>query len=360
MSESYTDTMLYLFLAVSVLAAVANNMLLHLPILKRCRVNEFAFNGGVAAVWIVLLLAFNGGLHGYSSDTFLYGALYGIVLAGFLFCKMQAFANGPIHFTSLIGSSSFILTTVFNAVYWKEAVSPWQIAGIVLMLAAVFLITYRPRRENTEQKQKLTWKWKIYAAFFFLFSALTGIIFRFHQAADTARTDEMMIFASAVVIALLAILGSGAALFGRRRRPAAENIPAEENASAAESTPVAESTPAEENASAAEQQSAVQPSDGGTAAAESGVMPVKKRVLAAGALTLACGVAGCVYNRLNIYLSGAMANAVFFPLFNGGNIILSTLAGWLLFRETLSKMQIVGIACGMAAVVLVSNFFGLF
>lgn len=341
MSESYTDTMLYLFLAVSVLAAVANNMLLHLPILKRCRVNEFAFNGGVAAVWIVLLLAFNGGLHGYSSDTFLYGALYGIVLAGFLFCKMQAFANGPIHFTSLIGSSSFILTTVFNAVYWKEAVSPWQIAGIVLMLAAVFLITYRPRRENTEQKQKLTWKWKIYAAFFFLFSALTGIIFRFHQAADAARTDEMMIFASAVVIALLAILGSGAALFGRRRRAAAENIPAEENASAAE------------------QQSAVQPSDGGTVAAGSAVLPVKKRLLAAGALTLACRVAGCVYNRLNIYLSGAMANAVFFPLFNGGNIILSTLAGWLLFRETLSKMQIVGIACGMAAVVLVSNFFGL-
>lgn len=336
MSESYTDTMLYLFLAVSVLAAVANNMLLHLPILKRCRVNEFAFNGGVAAVWIVLLLAFNGGLHGYSSDTFLYGALYGIVLAGFLFCKMQAFANGPIHFTSLIGSSSFILTTVFNAVYWKEAVSPWQIAGIVLMLAAVFLITYRPRRESTEQKQKLTWKWKIYAAFFFLFSALTGIIFRFHQAADAARTDEMMIFASAVVIALLAILGSGAALFGRRRRPAAESTPA------------------------AEQQSAVQPSDGGTAAAESGVLPVKKRVLAVGALTLACGVAGCVYNRLNIYLSGAMANAVFFPLFNGGNIILSTLAGWLLFREALSKMQMAGIACGMVAVVLVSNFFGLF
>lgn len=354
MSESYTDTMLYLFLAVSVLAAVANNMLLHLPILKRCRVNEFAFNGGVAAVWIVLLLAFNGGLHGYSADTFLYGALYGIVLAGFLFCKMQAFANGPIHFTSLIGSSSFILTTVFNAVYWKEAVSPWQIAGIVLMLAAVFLITYRPRRENAEQKQKLTWKWKIYAAFFFLFSALTGIIFRFHQAADAARTDEMMIFASAVVIALLAILGSGAALFGRRRRPAAESTPAAEN------IPAAESTPAADNTSAAEQQSAVQPSDGGAAAAGSAVLPVKKRVLAAGALTLACGVAGCVYNRLNIYLSGAMANAVFFPLFNGGNIILSTLAGWLLFREALSKMQMAGIACGMVAVVFVSNFFGLF
>ena len=294
------------------------------------------------------------------------------MLAGFLFCKMQAFANGPIHFTSLIGSSSFILTTVFNAVYWKEAVSPWQIAGIVLMLAAVFLITYRPRRESTEQKQKLTWKWKIYAAFFFLFSALTGIIFRFHQAADAARTDEMMIFASAVVIALLAILGSGAALFGRRRRPAAENIPAAESTPAAENVPAeenasaAENIPAEENASAAEstpaaeQQSAVQPSDGGAAAAGSAVLPVKKRVLAAGALTLACGVAGCVYNRLNIYLSGAMANAVFFPLFNGGNIILSTLAGWLLFRETLSKMQIVGIACGMAAVVLVSNFFGLF
>lgn len=318
----YTDGMQYFFLALSVLAAAANNTMLHLPLLKRSKVNEFVFNIGVAAVWIVLLFAVNGGVHGFSSRTALFGLLYGIVLAGFLFCKMQAFANGPVHLTSLVGSSSFILTTVFNAVYWKEKVSGWQIAGILMMLAAVFAITWRPHRAESDKKQKLTGKWAVYAGAFFFFSALTGIIFRFHQAADAVHTDEMMIFASAVVIAFLGILSAGSFLFKRRRRMNAEDC------------------------------------RGGDANARDGI-PVRRRTLALCALTAACGVAGCVYNRLNIYLSGAMANAVFFPLFNGGNIILSSLAGRIFFREKLSGLQIVGIVCGMFAVILVSDCFGL-
>ena len=326
----YTDGMQYFFLALSVLAAAANNTMLHLPLLKRSKVNEFVFNIGVAAVWIVLLFAVNGGVHGFSSRTALFGLLYGIVLAGFLFCKMQAFANGPVHLTSLVGSSSFILTTVFNAVYWKEKVSGWQIAGILMMLAAVFAITWRPHRAESDKKQKLTGKWAVYAGAFFFFSALTGIIFRFHQAADAVHTDEMMIFASAVVIAFLGILSAGSFLFKRRRRMNAEDCRG-----------------GDANAR-----------DGADANARDGI-PVRTRTLALCALTVACGVAGCVYNRLNIYLSGAMANAVFFPLFNGGNIILSSLAGRIFFREKLSGLQIVGIVCGMFAVILVSDCFGL-
>ena len=334
----YTDGMQYFFLALSVLAAAANNTMLHLPLLKRSKVNEFVFNIGVAAVWIVLLFAVNGGVHGFSSRTALFGLLYGIVLAGFLFCKMQAFANGPVHLTSLVGSSSFILTTVFNAVYWKEKVSGWQIAGILTMLAAVFAITWRPHRAESDKKQKLTGKWAVYAGAFFFFSALTGIIFRFHQAADAVHTDEMMIFASAVVIAFLGILSAGSFLFKRRRRMNAEDCRGGD-ANARDG--------GDANAH-----------DGGDANARDGI-PVSRRTLALCALTAACGVAGCVYNRLNIYLSGAMANAVFFPLFNGGNIILSSLAGRIFFREKLSGLQIVGIVCGMFAVILVSDCFGL-
>ena len=334
----YTDGMQYFFLALSVLAAAANNTMLHLPLLKRSKVNEFVFNIGVAAVWIVLLFAVNGGVHGFSPRTALFGLLYGIVLAGFLFCKMQAFANGPVHLTSLVGSSSFILTTVFNAVYWKEKVSGWQIAGILTMLAAVFAITWRPHRAESDKKQKLTGKWAVYAGAFFFFSALTGIIFRFHQAADAVHTDEMMIFASAVVIAFLGILSAGSFLFKRRRRMNAEDCRGGD-ANARDG--------GDANAR-----------DGGDANARDGI-PVRRRTLALCALTAACGVAGCVYNRLNIYLSGAMANAVFFPLFNGGNIILSSLAGRIFFREKLSGLQIVGIVCGMFAVILVSDCFGL-
>ena len=308
--------------------------------------NEFVFNIGVAAVWIVLLFAVNGGVHGFSSRTALFGLLYGIVLAGFLFCKMQAFANGPVHLTSLVGSSSFILTTVFNAVYWKEKVSGWQIAGILMMLAAVFAITWRPHRAESDKKQKLTGKWAVYAGAFFFFSALTGIIFRFHQAADAVHTDEMMIFASAVVIAFLGILSAGSFLFKRRGRMNAENCRGGD-ANARDGGDANARDGGDANAR-----------DGADANARDGI-PVRRRTLALCALTAACGVAGCVYNRLNIYLSGAMANAVFFPLFNGGNIILSSLAGRIFFREKLSGLQIVGIVCGMFAVILVSDCFGL-
>ena len=342
----YTDGMQYFFLTLSVLAAAANNTMLHLPLLKRSKVNEFVFNIGVAAVWIVLLFAVNGGVHGFSSRTALFGLLYGIVLAGFLFCKMQAFANGPVHLTSLVGSSSFILTTVFNAVYWKEKVSGWQIAGILMMLAAVFAITWRPHRAESDKKQKLTGKWAVYAGAFFFFSALTGIIFRFHQAADAVHTDEMMIFASAVVIAFLGILSAGSFLFKRRRRMNAEDCRGGD-ANARDGGDANARDGGDANAR-----------DGGDADARDGI-PVRRRTLALCALTAACGVAGCVYNRLNIYLSGAMANAVFFPLFNGGNIILSSLAGRIFFREKLSGLQIVGIVCGMFAVILVSDCFGL-
>ena len=208
--------------------------------------------------------------------------------------------------------------------------SGWQIAGILMMLAAVFAITWRPHRAESDKKQKLTGKWAVYAGAFFFFSALTGIIFRFHQAADAVHTDEMMIFASAVVIAFLGILSAGSFLFKRRRRMNAEDCRG-----------------GDANAR-----------DGADANARDGI-PVRRRTLALCALTAACGVAGCVYNRLNIYLSGAMANAVFFPLFNGGNIILSSLAGRIFFREKLSGLQIVGIVCGMFAVILVSDCFGL-
>lgn len=338
--------MQYFFLALSVLAAAANNTMLHLPLLKRSKVNEFVFNIGVAAVWIVLLFAVNGGVHGFSPRTALFGLLYGIVLAGFLFCKMQAFANGPVHLTSLVGSSSFILTTVFNAVYWKEKVSGWQIAGILMMLAAVFAITWRPHRAESDKKQKLTGKWAVYAGAFFFFSALTGIIFRFHQAADAVHTDEMMIFASAVVIAFLGILSAGSFLFKRRRRMNAEDCRGGD-VNARDGGDANARDGGDANAR-----------DGADANARDGI-PVRRRTLALCALTAACGVAGCVYNRLNIYLSGAMANAVFFPLFNGGNIILSSLAGRIFFREKLSGLQIVGIVCGMFAVILVSDCFGL-
>ena len=65
---------------------------------------------------------------------------------------------------------------------------------------------------------------------------------------------------------------------------------------------------------------------------------------------LLSGIAGCVYIRLNIPLANLIPSAVFFPVSNGAMVILTTLAGGLLFKERLSGIQKVGIVLGLMAI----------
>ena len=58
------------------------------------------------------------------------------------------------------------------------------------------------------------------------------------------------------------------------------------------------------------------------------------------------GCLSCLYNRLNIYLSGALDAVIFFPAFNGGVIIASTLLGVICLKEKLSRWQTAGIFLG--------------
>ena len=70
------------------------------------------------------------------------------------------------------------------------------------------------------------------------------------------------------------------------------------------------------------------------------------------AMLIVSGVAIALNNIINLYLAGVMDSAVFFPLVNGGGLVLGILAGLIVFREKLTAMQWIGIACGVAATLL--------
>ena len=69
------------------------------------------------------------------------------------------------------------------------------------------------------------------------------------------------------------------------------------------------------------------------------------------------GICVAVNNKLNLFLSGVMDSAVFFPLVNGGGLVLTALAAVLLFRERLSRKQWVGVLVGIVAVIFLCNPF---
>ena len=67
---------------------------------------------------------------------------------------------------------------------------------------------------------------------------------------------------------------------------------------------------------------------------------------------LLSGITGCVYIRLNVSLSAIIPSAIFFPVANGGIVIITTFAGALMFREKLNRTQIAGVIVGLVAIVI--------
>ena len=67
-------------------------------------------------------------------------------------------------------------------------------------------------------------------------------------------------------------------------------------------------------------------------------------------LMLISGVCVAVNNKLNLYLSGVIDSVIFFPVVNGGGLVLTTLASLLIFKERLRAKQWIGILFGIASV----------
>ena len=74
-------------------------------------------------------------------------------------------------------------------------------------------------------------------------------------------------------------------------------------------------------------------------------------------LALFAGIAFGLNNKMTLYLCGIMDSAVFFPVYNVGALLLNTFSGIVIFREKLSKRQIVGIAIGIVSVLCLCNPF---
>ena len=70
---------------------------------------------------------------------------------------------------------------------------------------------------------------------------------------------------------------------------------------------------------------------------------------------IAAGLCLGLHHKMNLYLSGVLPSILFFPIMNGGLILLSSLAGWIVFREKLTRSQIFSLLLGVVAVCLIGN-----
>lgn len=233
-----------------------------------------------------------GGRLELNKSVLVYGTLYAFAQVFFLIFKAKAMSLGPVSLTTLIGNMSLILSTVCGVLIWNERVCAIQIIGIILLIISIIICTYE---KNSEKNNAA---WIFCCVLFFIFAGAVGIIFKFFSKTGE-NINNMMFFSSLIMIALLFPLS----LLGKEK--------------------------------------------GQTKSRYTHTFIIKLVI---------CGIISCLYNRINIYLSGAMDSIIFFPSFNGSVIILSTLFGVILFKEKLKAKQIIGITLGLISILSIGIF----
>ena len=265
----------------------------------------FVFNAVSCLSAAAILLCWGG--FGHSSVfTIVLGMVFGAVTALQGITNIAALQVGPMSYTSVIISFSTLISALSGVMFFDESLGWAQIVGMVLMLASFVLAA---RSDGNEKKANL--KWLFLCLIAFVATGGIGVMQKVHQSSE--YRDELNAFLIIAFVSSAAFCAIFAALLKRR-----------------------------ENRSAYEK--------------EKQNNPIKQAYFMLG-IMLASGVCVAVNNKLNLYLSGVMDSAVFFPIVNGGGLVLTTLAAVLLFKEKLSTKQWIGVVIGIASVVFLCDPF---
>ncbi len=277
----------------SIFFAVANSTLLHARKNHSSQKNDWLFNMLCSGVWIILLLTTNGFTLSLSGGVVFYGILYGTCQMAFLYFKMKALETGDMSVTTLTGNSSMIVSTILGTIIWKESIALLQIVGMLLLFITLILCL------NVSGEGRFEKAWKYYVILFFLCASSVGLIFKFFSKnVGNEYAGDMMIFS-----ALVMTVGNAILCFIRKEHDK--------------------------------------------------VTVSKQEIIFA----LLCGIVSCAYNRLNIYLSGALPSIIFFPILNGAVFIFAVLAGALIFKERVTRRQTIAFSIGGVGMLLISGIF---
>ena len=284
---------MYFLLAVSVFAASFNSVLLNKSGASG-KDTVFKFNFLCSIVWCILLFLANGCTLHINFQVVLWGVLYGIAQICFLVFKTLSMSTGSVSVTTLIGNSSLLISIFVSLALWKEKVSVTDIVALLFLCLAIFLCTYK------KSDKQCTGGWKYYVFFFFVFAASVGLIFKgFGKVVNLKYCGDMMLLSAMVMT--LGNLVVGCFTGGK-------------------------------------------------------LVAGKQNLKAFLLFALGSGILSCLYNRLNIYLAGSVDAIIFFPCFNGGVVLLSTLLSVAFLKEKLFTVQKIGLIIGVISICVIGIF----
>ena len=261
----------------------------------------FCFNA-ISTLMAGAMLFFWGGIDKISTYTILLGIVFGILTALQGITNLLAIETGPLSYTTVIISCSTVISALSGAMFFRETLTWAHTIGIVLMLFNFALAT---DYGGTQKKANL--KWILYCSAAFLSTGFIGVMQKIHQ--NSPYKDQLNLFLVVAFGVSALFCGVFAIFLLRKNKARTENTPS------------------------------------------------KKHVTILLIIMILCGIFSAINNKFNLYLSGVMDSAVFFPIVNGGGLILTTISAFILFKERCTKKQWCGLFFGILSVVFLCNPF---
>ena len=257
------------------------------------------FNAVSSIVCGAVLLLLSGGNFSLSAYTVWMAVLFGIITAAQQITHSAALSAGPWSYTSVIISMSTVITALSGVLFFSESIRLTQIFGIALMLVCLVLSV----KQESGERRKKSLRWFLWCIISCIGSGGGGIMQKIHQSSE--HRGELTMF---LIIAFIGsfLFSAGNLLIGKFHTDDKKEPLITANASAVLLT----------------------------------------------VLFCAAGIGVALNNLINLYLSGVVESAVFFPIVNGGGLVLITIASLIFFREKLTGRQWTGMAFGTAAVLL--------
>ncbi|MBR2376418.1 MAG: DUF2304 family protein [Clostridia bacterium] len=258
-----------------------------------------AITGLVSAI----IIFFWGGIDKVSLFTLLLGIVFGLITTLQTITLLKAMEIGPMSYTTLINSFSTLIPTLSGALFFNEKIELVHIFGIILMIISFILSV-----DKSKNNDSASIKWLIYSIIAFLCTGAIGVMQKIHQSSDYKGELNAFLVLAFVVSFVFAIILT--LLFSKK-----------------ENNPILQKN-------------------------QSG--KVNYIILL---VIVIAGACVAVNNKLNLYLSGVMDSAVFFPIVSGGGLVLTTISALIVFKEKLTKKQWAGIIIGILSVILLCNPF---
>ncbi len=242
----------------------------------------------VSCIGSVVYFLFRGASLDISAYSIIIALIFGAVIVAAQYFALLAMGLGSMSYSVLFTYLSMLIPTLFGVLYYAQTVSGLQVVGLILMVVSFFLSC------DLRDKTNLNLKWLAAALGSFVGWGLVGVCQQLHQNSPyAAELHGFLLWTFLFSGFLFGILF----LFSKK--------------------------------------------DGSTKGSFR-LLPIL--------LIILTGAAIGAINEINLYLSGAMPGIVFFPIVNGGVIILSTLSAIILFREKLPRMQLIGLIAGIISV----------